>query len=79
MSAIFNTILVIIAVFGSLYSLALTLISAWRESARLKKYNTHPPKALVLEDKSGKVVVLELEKQHNTEEILRTMDVLLEK
>jgi hypothetical protein len=79
MSAIFNTILVIIAVFSLLSTLALPIISAWRESARLKKYNTHPPKALVLEDNRGKVVVLELEKQNDAQEILRTMDVLLGK
>jgi hypothetical protein len=79
MSTIFNTILVIITVFISLSSLAITLTRAWRESAKLKKYSRNPPKALVLEDKSGKVVVLELEKQNDTAEILRTADVLLGK
>ena len=79
MSTIFNTILVIITVFISLSSPAITLTNAWRESARLKKYKRYPPKALVLEDRTGKVVVLELEKQNDTDEILRTMDVLLGK
>jgi hypothetical protein len=79
MSAIFINILAFIAVFSLLATLALPIISAWRESARLRKYNTHPPKALVLEDRRGKVVVLELEKENNAQEILRTMDVLLGK
>lgn len=77
MSTIFNTILVIITVFISLSSLAITLVNAWRESAKLKKYKRYPPKALVLEDRAGKVVTLDIEKQNNAAEILRTMDVLL--
>jgi hypothetical protein len=34
---------------------------------------------LVVEDKSGHVVVLDLEKQNDTQQILRTLDVLLGK
>lgn len=79
MSSTFTTILVIIAVFASLSSLALTLLNASKESARLKRFRRYPPKALVVEDKSGHVVVLDLEKQNDTQQILRTLDVLLGK
>jgi hypothetical protein len=79
MSSTFTTILVIIAVFASLSSLALTLLRASRETARLKRIRRYPPKALVVEDKSGHVVVLDLEKQNDTQQILRTLDVLLGK
>jgi len=79
MSSTFTTILVIIAVFASLSSLAMTLLSASRETARLKRIRRYPPKALVVEDKSGHVVVLDLEKQNDTQQILRTLDVLLGK
>lgn len=79
MSSTFTTILVIIAVFASLSSLALTLLNASRETARLKRIRRYPPKALVVEDKSGHVVVLDLEKQNDTQQILRTLDVLLGK
>ncbi|QHS62412.1 hypothetical protein [Chitinophaga agri] len=77
MSATFTTILVIIAVFASLSSLAITLLNASKETARLKRIRRYPPKALVVEDKSGHVVVLDLEKQNDTQQILRTLDVLL--
>ncbi|SHM99340.1 hypothetical protein [Chitinophaga sp. CF418] len=79
MSSTFTTILVIIAVFASLSSLGLTLLRASRETARLKRIRRFPPKALVVEDKSGHVVVLDLEKQNDTQQILRTLDVLLGK
>ncbi|MCF6406792.1 hypothetical protein L3C95_28095 [Chitinophaga filiformis] len=79
MSSTFTTILVIIAVFASLSSLGLTLLRASRETARLKRIRRYPPKALVVEDKSGHVVVLDLEKQNDTQQILRTLDVLLGK
>jgi hypothetical protein len=79
MSSTFTTILVIIAVFASLSSLALTLLNASKETARLKRIRRYPPKALVVEDKSGHVVVLDLEKQNDTQQILRTLDVLLGK
>jgi hypothetical protein len=79
MSASFTTILVIIAVFASLVSLAKTLFSASKESARLKRINRYPPKAMVVEDKSGHVVVLDLENQNDTQQILRTLDLLLGK
>ncbi|PSL26941.1 MULTISPECIES: hypothetical protein [Chitinophaga] len=79
MSSTFTTILVIIAVFASLSSLAMTLLRASRETARLKRIRRYPPKALVVEDKSGHVVVLDLEKQNDTQQILRTLDVLLGK
>lgn len=79
MSSTFTTILVVIAVFASLSSLALTLLRASRETARLKRIRRYPPKALVVEDKSGHVVVLDLEKQNDTQQILRTLDVLLGK
>jgi esterase/lipase len=79
MSSTFTTILVIIAVFASLSSLALTVLNASKETARLKRISRYPPKALVVEDKSGHVVVLDLEKQNDTQQILRTLDVLLGK
>lgn len=79
MSATSTTILVIIAVFASLSSLTLTLIRASRESAKLKKFSRFSPKALVVEDKAGRVTVLDLEKHNDTQQILRTMDVLLGK
>lgn len=79
MSDTFTIILGIIAVFASLSSLALTLLNASRESARLKKFSRYPPKMLVVEDKSGHVVVLDLEKQNDAQQLLRTMDVLLGK
>ena len=79
MSATFTIVLEIIAIFASLSSLALTLLSASRESARLKRFRRYPPKMLVVEDKSGHVVVLDLEKQDDAQQLLRTMDVLLGK
>lgn len=79
MSSTFTTILVIIAVFASLSSLALTVLNASRETARLKRIRRFPPKYMVVEDKSGHVVVLDLEKQNDTQQILRTIDVLLGK
>jgi len=79
MSSTFSTILVIIAVFASLSSLALTVLHASKETARLKRIRRYPPKSLVVEDKSGHVVVLDLEKQNDTQQILRTLDVLLGK
>jgi hypothetical protein len=79
MSATFTTILGIIAVFASLSSLAVTLFNATKESAKLKKFNKNPPKTLVIENRSGNVIVLELEKQNDTQQLLRTMDALLGK
>jgi hypothetical protein len=79
MSATFTTILGIIAVFASLSSLAVTLVNATKESAKLKKFNKYPPKTLVIENRSGNVIVLELEKQNDTQQLLRTMDALLGK
>ncbi|MBW8684327.1 hypothetical protein [Chitinophaga rhizophila] len=79
MSATFSTILVIIAAFATLSFPALMLLNASRETARLKRIRRHTPKALVVEDKSGHIVVLDLEKQNDTQQILRTLDVLLGK
>jgi uncharacterized protein YsxB (DUF464 family) len=79
MSALFTTILGIVAVCASLSSLAMTVFNATRESARLKKFSKNPPKSLVIEKKSGNVIVLELEKQNDTQQLLRTMDALLGK
>jgi hypothetical protein len=79
MSATFTTILGIIAVFASLSSLAVTLVSAAQESAKLKKFSKYPPKTLVIENRSGNVIVLELEKLNDTQQLLRTMDALLGK
>jgi hypothetical protein len=79
MSATFTIILEIIAIFASLSSLAITLFSARRESLRLRKFRSRTPKMLVVEDKSGHVVILDLEKQNDTHELLRTMDILLGK
>jgi hypothetical protein len=79
MSATFTTILGIIAVLASLSSLAVTLFNATKESAKLKKFNKNPPKTLVIENRSGNVIVLELEKQNDTQQLLRTMDALLGK
>lgn len=79
MPAIFTTILGIIAVFASLSSLAVTVYNASKESAKLKKFSKYPPKTLVIENRSGNVTVLELEKQNDTQQLLRTMDALLGK
>ena len=80
MSATFTTILGIIAVFfASLSSLAVTVFRASKESAKLKKFNKYPPKTLVIENRSGNVIVLELEKKNDTQQLLRTMDALLGK
>jgi hypothetical protein len=80
MSATFATILgIILAIFASLSSLAVTVYNASKESAKLKKFDKNPPKTLVIENRSGNVIVLELEKQNDTQQLLRTMDALLGK
>ncbi|SFE80502.1 hypothetical protein SAMN05518672_110148 [Chitinophaga sp. CF118] len=79
MSTTFTTILGIITVCASLSSLAVTLFNATKESVKLKKFRKYPPKNLVIENKSGKVIVLELEKQNDTQQLIRTMDALLGK